>query len=170
MLINVQIFVYFFLIFQFLTLPTIISTTVHEINEALFLDPRTHSAFIRCPLDFTHSSDIQWYDVANHRYESDRGRYYRINGSQPFDREFICSTISQTGAGSSEKYRIKIRTYGNKKIYFMLKSIIIIYLDRPLHIRHAFIRNLTNTSITIDWEDDSYNRNANISHYELVLR
>lgn len=45
-----------------------------------------------------------------------------------------------------------------------------IYLDRPLSIRHAFIRNLTNTSITINWEDDSYNRNANISYYELVLK
>jgi hypothetical protein len=109
MIINVQIFVYFFL---FLTLSLINTTTIHEINEAIFLDPRTHSALIRCPLDFTHSSDIQWYDVANHRYETDRGRFYRVNGSQPFDREFICSSISQTGAGSNEKYRIKIRTYG----------------------------------------------------------
>ena len=117
MLVNVQILVYFFLIFQFLTLPIITSTTIHELNEALFLDPRTHSALIRCPLDFTHSADIQWYDVANHRYETDRGRFYRINGSQPFDREFICSSISQTGAGSNEKYRIKIRTYGKKILY-----------------------------------------------------
>jgi hypothetical protein len=114
MIINDQIFVYFFLIFQCLILSLITSTTIHEINEAIFLDPRTHSAFIRCPLDFTHSSDIQWYDVVNHRYELDHGRYYRINGSQPFDREFICSTISQTGAGSNEKYRIKIRTYGKR--------------------------------------------------------
>ncbi|CAF1464156.1 unnamed protein product [Adineta steineri] len=111
-LLNAQIIVYFFLIFQFLILSAINSTTIHELNEAIFLDPRTHSALIRCPLDFTHSSDIQWYDVANHRYESDRGRYYRINGTQPFDREFICSTISKIGVGSNEKYRIKIRTYG----------------------------------------------------------
>src|SRR5690349_641426 len=115
MIINVQIIAYFFLIFQFLTITFINSTTIHEINEAIFLDQRTHSALIRCPLDFTHSSDIQWYDVANHRYESDHGRYYRINGSQPFDREFICSSISQTAVGNSEKYRIKIRTYGKKK-------------------------------------------------------
>jgi len=112
MIINAQIFVYFFLIFQFFTLTFITSTTIHEINQAIFLDPRTHSALIRCPLDFTQSSDIQWYDVANRRYESDRGRYYRVNGSQPFDREFICSTLSQAGTGSTEKYRIKIRTYG----------------------------------------------------------
>ncbi|CAF1307408.1 unnamed protein product [Adineta steineri] len=152
-LLNAQIIVYFFLIFQFLILSSINSTTIHELNEAIFLDPRTHSALIRCPLDFTHSSDIQWYDVANHRYESDRGRYYRINGTQPFDREFICSTISKIGVGSNEKYRIKIRTY-----------------DHPLNIRHAFVRNITNTSITVDWEDDSYNRNANITYYELVLK
>lgn len=48
--------------------------------------------------------------------------------------------------------------------------ILYIYLDHPLNIRHAFIQNVTNTSITIDWEDDSYNRNANITHYELVLK
>ncbi|UJR31355.1 hypothetical protein I4U23_018851 [Adineta vaga] len=153
MIFNDQIFVYFFLIFQFVFIFLINSTTIHELNEAVFLEPRTHSALIRCPLDFTHSSDIQWYDVANRRYESDRGRYYRINGTQPFDREFICSTISQTGAGSNEKYRIKIRTY-----------------DHPLNVRHVSFRNITNTSLTVDWEDDNYNRNANITYYELVLK
>ena len=115
MILNDQIFVYFFLIIQIFSITLLNSTTIHEINEAVFLDPRTHSAVIRCPLDFTHSADIQSYDVANHRYEPDRGRYYRINGTQPFDREFICSTISQTGAGSDEKYRMKIRTYGKIK-------------------------------------------------------
>ena len=163
---SVQIFVYL----QFFTLTFITSSTIHEINQAIFLDPRTHSAVIRCPLDFTHSSDIQWYDVSNRRYESDRGRYYHINGSQPFDREFICSTKSQTGIENGEKYRIKIRTYGNKTPFFNEKIKKILSLDRPLNIRHAFIRNLTNTSITIEWEDDSYNRNANISYYELVLK
>ncbi|CAF2914714.1 unnamed protein product [Rotaria sp. Silwood2] len=153
MIINVQIIVYFFLIFQFLLLSFITTTKIHEINEAIFLDPRTHSALIRCPLDFTHSSDIQWYDVANHRYELDRGRYFRINGSNAYDREFICSSVSQAGTENQEKYRIKIRTY-----------------DRPLNIRQASIRNITNTSITIDWEDDSYNQNANITYYELVLK
>jgi hypothetical protein len=53
-------------------------------------------------------------------------------------------------------------------IYIYLSRLIL--LDRPLNIRHAYIRNLTNTSITIDWEDDNYNRNANISYYELVLK
>lgn len=118
-MINGQIFVYFFLprlLLQFFTFTLIISTTVHEINEAIFLDPRTHSALIQCPLDSTHSSDIQWYDVANHRYESDHGRYYRINGSQPFDREFICSAFAPSGiVTNTDKYRIKIRTYGKRK-------------------------------------------------------
>ncbi len=167
MLINAQIFVYFFLIF---TLNFLNSTTIHEINQAIFLDPRTHSALIRCPLDFTQSSDIQWYDVANRRYESDRGRYYRVNGSQPFDREFICSAYSPAGTGNTEKYRIKIRTYGKFEKKFLYNLINKPILDRPLNVRHVFIRNLTNTSITVNWEDDNYNRNANISYYELVLK
>lgn len=112
MILHAQIFVYSFLLLALSPVRPADSTTIHEVNEAVFLDPRTHSALIRCPLDFTHSSDIQWYDVANRRYETDRGRYYRINGTQPFDREFICSTASQAGADSNEKYRIKIRTYG----------------------------------------------------------
>ncbi|CAF3333766.1 unnamed protein product [Rotaria socialis] len=153
MMINAQIFVYFFLILQFLILSLINATTIHEINEAIFLDPRTQSALIYCPLDATYTADIQWYDVVNRRYELEHGRYYRINGSHPFDREFICSAVSQPGSETYEKYRIKIRTY-----------------DRPLNVRQAFIRNITNTSITIDWEDDSYNQNANISYYELVLK
>ena len=44
------------------------------------------------------------------------------------------------------------------------------YLDHPLNVRHVYIRNITNTSLTIDWEDDTYNRNANITYYELVLK
>jgi hypothetical protein len=88
------------------------STIIHEVNDAIFLDPQTHSALIRCPLDVVASSDIQWYDVVNHRYELDRGRYYRINGSQSFDREYICSSLSSTGAEHEEKYRMRIRTYG----------------------------------------------------------
>lgn len=43
-------------------------------------------------------------------------------------------------------------------------------LDHPLNIRHVFIRNITNTSITVNWEDDNYNQNANITYYELVLK
>ena len=43
-------------------------------------------------------------------------------------------------------------------------------LERPLNIRNAILRNVTNASITIDWEDDNYNRNANVTYYELVLK
>lgn len=115
MLINVQIFVYFFLVSQFFKCSIATTATIHEINEAVFLDPRSHTALIRCPLDYAPSSDIQWYDVANHRYELERGRFFRINGSNPFDREFICSTVAQTGVGHYDKYRIKVRTYGKIK-------------------------------------------------------
>lgn len=114
-MLNGQIFVYFFHLhlLQFFTFTSITATIIHEINQAIFLDPRTHSAFIHCPLDATHSSDIQWYDVANRRYESDHGRFYRINGSQSFEREFICSAFSPSGiVTNTDKYRIKIRTYG----------------------------------------------------------
>lgn len=80
-------------------------------NEALFLDPRTHSATIFCPLETSTNEHFQWFDVANQRYETERGRFYRINGTQPLDREFLCSSRSSTGGESEEKYRIKIRTY-----------------------------------------------------------
>ena len=145
---HAQIIFTYFLIFTFNCLQ---STIIHEINQAVFLDPRTHSAYIQCPLESPtiSATDIQWYDVTNRRYETNHGRFYLINGSQPIDREFICSTNSQT----DDKYRIKIRTY-----------------DRPLTIRHLFIRNLTNTSLTIEWEDDQYNQQANITYYELVLK
>ena len=123
MAIDVHIIAYFFRIFPFLILSSITSTKIHEINEAIFLNPRTHSALIRCPLDLTRSSDIQWYDVANHRYELERGRYYRINGSHPFDLEFICSTVSKTGTESNEKYRIKIRTYGKTLLQMFTKNL-----------------------------------------------
>ena len=91
-------------------------TVIHEVNEAVFLDPRTHSAIIRCPLEFTTSADIQWYDVVNHRYEIERGHFYRINGSQAVDREFICSSLSETSTDKNDKYRLKIRTYGKNHL------------------------------------------------------
>ena len=47
---------------------------------------------------------------------------------------------------------------------------VFVCLDHPLNIRYISVRNITNSSITIDWEDDSYNRNANITYYELVLK
>jgi hypothetical protein len=78
-----------------------------EINQAVFLNPQTNSAIIQCPLDL----DIQWYDVINQKYELNRGRYYRIHGLQPFDRELICASISQ-----NKKFKIKIRTY-SKNLY-----------------------------------------------------
>ena len=28
----------------------------------------------------------------------------------------------------------------------------------------------TSTSLTVQWKDDDYNRNANITHYELILK
>lgn len=116
MILNAQIFVYFFLLYQFLLFSLINTTSIHEVNEAIFLDPRTQSALIHCPLDPIHGSDILWYDVANSRYEPERGRYYRINGSLPFDREFICSAASKDENETTEKYRIKIRTYGKTTI------------------------------------------------------
>lgn len=88
------------------------STIIHEVNEALFLDPRTHSALIVCPLESSANEFYQWFDVANHRYENERGRSYRINGTQPLDREYLCSLRLITGGESDEKYRMKIRTYG----------------------------------------------------------
>ena len=84
------------------------SIIIHEINQAVFLNPETNTAFIQCPLNFTYNLDIQWYDVINQRYELDHGRYYHIYGLQLYDRELICSSISQ----NNEKYKFKIRTYG----------------------------------------------------------
>ncbi len=104
-------------IFLFVKLSFNSSIILHEINQAVFLDPKTNTAVIQCPLDFIHSLDIQWYDVNNQQYELDRGRYYRINGLQPFDRELICSSVSQIGHGNNEKYRIKIRIYGKRYVY-----------------------------------------------------
>jgi hypothetical protein len=170
MIANAQIFSSLFLLCHCLEFSRSTSTTIHEVNEAIFLDPRTHSALIRCPLDFTPSADIQWYDVANHRYETEHGRFYRVNGSQPFDREFICSPVSPTGTGGDDKYRIKIRTYGKAMWHSRRLRNARISLERPLNIRNAILRNVTNTSITIDWEDDNYNRNANVTYYELVLK
>ncbi|CAF0736152.1 unnamed protein product [Didymodactylos carnosus] len=42
--------------------------------------------------------------------------------------------------------------------------------NRPLTIQRAYIREITNSSITINWEDDNYNKNANITAYEIVLQ
>jgi len=96
---------YFFIIFLLIKL----SFHLPEINQVVFLNPQTNSAIIQCPLDFIHSLDIQWYDVINQRYELNRGRYYRIHGLQPFDRQLICSSISK-----NETYKIQIRIYGKK--------------------------------------------------------
>lgn len=49
-------------------------------------------------------------------------------------------------------------------------SISMDHLDRPLNVRQVMLKNVTNTSITIEWEDENYNRNANITYYELVLK
>jgi hypothetical protein len=148
---------YLFLLFSFIKL----SFNFHEINQAVFLNPQTNSAIIQCPLD---SLDIQWYDVINQKYQLNRGRYYRINGLQPFDRELICESILL-----NEKFKIKIRTYGKNLVSnnkFRLHN----YLDRPLPIQHVRISGVTNTSLTVRWKDDSYNQNANITSYELILK
>ncbi|CAF5089080.1 unnamed protein product, partial [Rotaria magnacalcarata] len=41
---------------------------------------------------------------------------------------------------------------------------------RPLPIRHVAILHRTNTTLTLQWKEENYNRNANISYYELILR
>lgn len=110
---NVQMILHLSLLILFLR--TCLSA-IHEVNQAIFLDPRTQSASIRCPLETTKSSDIQWYDVLNHRYELEKNRFYRINGSQPIDREFICSSLSDNASDRNEKYKIKIRTYGKQEV------------------------------------------------------
>ena len=84
---------------------------IQEINQIVFLNPQTNSAFVRCPIDFTNGLDIQWYDGIKQQYDLERGRYYRINGLQPVDRELICSSIRKP-----EEYKFKIRTYGKKYI------------------------------------------------------
>ncbi|CAF0998359.1 unnamed protein product [Adineta steineri] len=144
----VYLFIFFLLKLSFTS-----SIIIHEINEAVFLDPKTNTASIRCPLNIIHGSDIQWYNVTNQRYELTRGRYYRINGLQPYDREMICSSALQTGLVDHEEYKFKIRTF-----------------DRPLPIRHVVVSEITSSRLTFQWKDDSYNRNANITHYQLVLK
>jgi hypothetical protein len=93
-----------FYIFLFTNFSFYSSIIIQEINQTVFLDPQTNTAFIRCPLD---SKNIQWYD----QDELYHGRYYRINGLQPLDKELICSRV-----GKNEEYKFKIRTYG--KTYF----------------------------------------------------
>ncbi|CAF3467601.1 unnamed protein product [Rotaria sp. Silwood1] len=144
---------YLLLIFLLINLSFNSLITIHEINQVIFLNPQTNITLIRCPLNHKHEYKIQWYDVINNRYENVHEEYYRIYGLQPYDREFICSSISQTGIETNEKYKIKLRIF-----------------DRPLPIRHISIKRRTNTSLTLQWKDDSYNRNANITYYDLILK
>lgn len=107
----IHVFLLLFLSSHFLHVD---SNTIHEVNQALFLDPRTHSALIECPLDLKANDEFQWYDVLNQRLETERSQFYRINGTQPLDREYLCSIRSTKLDESEEKYRIKIRTYGKR--------------------------------------------------------
>ncbi|CAF1466097.1 unnamed protein product [Rotaria magnacalcarata] len=145
----------YYLLFSFLLIKLTSSslTNIHQVNEAVFINPETNSATIRCPLDLKHDFNIQWYDAINNRYETDHQGYYHINGVEPYDRELICSSVSRTGIEEDDQYRIKIRMY-----------------DRPLPIRHVAILHRTNTTLTLQWKEENYNRNANISYYELILR
>ncbi|CAF3485119.1 unnamed protein product, partial [Rotaria sp. Silwood2] len=108
---NINFIYYLLLIFLFINLSFNSLTTIHEINQAVFFNPQTNTTLIRCPLNYKHNFNIQWYDVINNRSEIVREEYYRIYGLQPYDREFICSKISHTRIETNEKYRIKIRIY-----------------------------------------------------------
>ena len=77
------------------------------INQSVFLNPISNSTFIQCPLNFTASLDIQWYDVTNQRYDINRRRYYRIYGLEPFERQLICSSIY-----TNESFTFNLRVYG----------------------------------------------------------
>jgi hypothetical protein len=91
------------------------------INQSVFLNPQTNSAFIQCPLNITaRNLDIQWYDVTNQRYDDNRGRYYRIHGLQPFERELSCSSISK-----NEEFKFIIRIYSKS---ILLINFIYFYL------------------------------------------
>ena len=43
-------------------------------------------------------------------------------------------------------------------------------LDRPLPIPYFILTKITNTSLSVFWQDDIYNQNANITSYELILK
>ncbi|CAF1595292.1 unnamed protein product [Adineta ricciae] len=111
----------------------------------------TNAAVVRCPLNSSRGADIQWYDALQQRYEQHRGRYYRIHGLQPFHRELICSSI--VPVTNNDNYKFILRIY-----------------DRPLPIRHLSVSDTTHTHLTVQWNDDSYNQNANITYYELILK
>ncbi|CAF4958974.1 unnamed protein product [Rotaria socialis] len=104
----------YYLLFNFLSTKLTLSSlaNIHQVNEAIFINPETNSAIIRCPLDLKPGFNIQWYDAINNRYENDHQGYYRINGVEPYDRELICSSVSRTGIEEDDQYRIKIRMYG----------------------------------------------------------
>ena len=45
-----------------------------------------------------------------------------------------------------------------------------IYLDHPLPVQYIKILKTTNTTLTVQWNDDQQNRNANVTTYELTLK
>ena len=60
---------------------------------------------------------LRIWSLLINRLTTDLGGYYRINGLEPYDRELICSSVSQTGRETNENYQIRIRTYGNNDAY-----------------------------------------------------
>lgn len=65
-----------------------------RINQTIFRQLQTNFEFIRCPLEFSSSWDIQWYDVNRQRYDQNRGRFYRIDTREENQRELICWSLS----------------------------------------------------------------------------
>ena len=99
----------------FLQISLYSSIILHEINQAIFLNPTTNAAVVRCPLNSSRGADIQWYDALQQRYEQHRGRYYRIHGLQPFHRELICSSI--VPVTNNDNYKFILRIYGKKPFW-----------------------------------------------------
>lgn len=103
---------YCLFIFLITKIPIHSFTVVHDVKQATFINPQTNTALVRCPLKLKPNFQIQWFDVVNNRYEKDHGINYYIHGLQSIDRILICSSTSDDGLETSEKYRIQVRVYG----------------------------------------------------------
>ena len=78
-----------------------------RINQTIFRQPQNNFEFIRCPIEFSSSWDIQWYDVKRQRYDHNRGRFYRIDTREENQRELICWSIS-----TEDQVKFFIQIYG----------------------------------------------------------
>ena len=98
------------IVFHLLLLGLFIGETFSqlEIDQTIFLQPGKNFAFIRCPLENVTNLDIQWWDGSQQRYESNQGRYYRIEGAGESSRQLMCSSRF------NENYKVKfnLRIYG----------------------------------------------------------